>query len=156
MDKEFEKPFKKLKRKMVIGYNGLIGNIIIDVSDSIKAILFKILKHLLKKRSFLKNLKSQKSLQFLKKVKKSVENYQPISILPVHKYGTTKQEYVRGNHVPFMNKTLSKVLIHRTMFRNKYLKNKPDKSKRKQQNYCVSLPRKPRKKYHISKSMFTS
>ena len=133
---------------MVIGYNGLIGNIIIDVSHSIKAILFKILKHLLKKQSFLKNLKSQKPLQFLKKVKKSVENYQPISFLPVHIYGTTKQEYVRGNHVPFMNKTLSTVLIHRTMFRNKYLKNKPDKSKRKQQNYCLTTKKTKKKISH--------
>ena len=44
----------------------------------------KFLRHLLKKQSFLKNVKSQKLFQFLKKVdKENVGNYRPISILPV-------------------------------------------------------------------------
>ena len=41
---EFEKAFKTLKRNKVIGCDDLNGNIIIDVYDSLKAILFKIFK----------------------------------------------------------------------------------------------------------------
>ena len=58
--------------------------------------------------------------------------------------------YIRGNHLPFMNKNLSKAIIYRARFPNNYLKNKTDKNKRnytKQITYCVSLLRKPKKKY---------
>ena len=65
---EFEKAFKTLKRNKAIGCDGLNGNIIIDVYNSIKTILFKFLSHLLKKQSFLKNLKLEKLFRFLKKV----------------------------------------------------------------------------------------
>ena len=41
---EFEKAFKTFKRNKAIGCDGLNGNIIIDVYDSIKVILFKIFK----------------------------------------------------------------------------------------------------------------
>ena len=54
-----------------------------DVFDSIRTILFKILRHLLKKQSYLKNFKSQKFFQFLKDNKENVEKYRPISILLV-------------------------------------------------------------------------
>ena len=67
---EFEKAFKMLKRIKAIGYDGLSGNIMMDVYDSIKVILFK--RNLLKKQSFLKNLKSQNLLQFLKKMIKKI------------------------------------------------------------------------------------
>ena len=40
-----------------------------------------------------------------------------------------KQKYVRGNHMPFMSKTLSKVIIKRTKLRNKFLKERTDESK---------------------------
>ena len=62
-----------------------------------------------------------------------------------------KQKFVRGNHLPFMNKTLSKAVMHRTRFRNKYLRNKTDENKRKskkQRNYCVSLLRKTKREYY--------
>ena len=62
---EFEKAFKTLKRNKAIGYDGLSGNIIMDVYNSIKVILFK-------KQSFLKNLKSQKLFKFLKEVIKKM------------------------------------------------------------------------------------
>ena len=58
--------------------------------------------------------------------------------------------FVRGNHLPFMNKTLSKTIMHRTRFCNKQLRNKTDKNKRKntkQQNYYVSLLRKSKGEY---------
>ena len=51
---------------------------------------------------------------------------------------------VRGNHSPFMNKTLSKAIIGRTKPRNTFRKNRNEKNKKytMQRNYCVSLLRK--------------
>ena len=46
-------------------------------------------------------------------------------------HAPAKQKFARGNHLPFMNKTLSKVVIHRTRSRNKYLRNKTYANKRK-------------------------
>ena len=62
-----------------------------------------------------------------------------------------KEKFVRGNHLPFMNKTLSKAVMHRTRFLNKYLRNRTDENKRKskkQRNYCVSLLRKTKREYY--------
>ena len=53
-----------------------------------------------------------------------------------------KQKYARGNHMPFINKTISKEIMKRTQLRNKFLKERNDENKRKyasQRNYCVSL-----------------
>ena len=62
-----------------------------------------------------------------------------------------KQKYARGNHMPFMNKTISKEIMKRTQLRNKFLKERNDENKRKyasQRNYCVSLLRKTKKDYY--------
>ena len=62
-----------------------------------------------------------------------------------------KKKYIRGNHLPFMNKELSKEVIHRTRLRNyDFLRNRSDENKKKvfkQRNYCVSLLRKTKKTY---------
>ena len=55
---EFEKAFKTLKRNEAIGYDGLSGNIIMDVFDSIKVILFKIFKESLVEAVFPQKLKT--------------------------------------------------------------------------------------------------
>ena len=60
-------------------------------------------------------------------------------------YAPCKQKYTRGNHLPFMNKTISREIMKRTRFRNQFLKNRTDENKSrytKQRNYCVSLLRK--------------
>ena len=75
----------------------------------------------------------------LKCVKKTLGHHAPAN-----------QKFVWGNHSPFMNKTLSKAVMHRTRFRNKYLRNKTDENKRKyrkQRNDCASLLRKPKREY---------
>ena len=69
---EFENAFKTLKRNKVIGCDGLNGNIIIDVYDSIKAILFKIFNESFEEAIFPENLKLQKLFRFLKKVIKKM------------------------------------------------------------------------------------
>ena len=42
-----------------------------------------------------------------------------------------KERLVRANNAPFMNKTLSKVVMHRSRLRNKYLRNPNDVNKKK-------------------------
>ena len=72
------------------------------------------------------------------------------------RYAPTKQKFVWDNHLTFMKKTLSKTMMHRTRFRNKYLRNKTDKNKKKytkQRNYCVSLLRKSKRQYCRSRDV---
>ena len=64
-----------------------------------------------------------------------------------------KQKYARGNHMPFMNKILSKEIMKRTKLCNKFLKERTDESKKQytsQRNYCVSLLKKTKKNYYNS------
>ena len=63
----------------------------------------------------------------------------------VNQHAPCKQKHGRGNHLRFMNKTLSKEIMTRTRLRNRFLKNRTEENKRKytkQRNYCVSLLRK--------------
>ena len=56
-----------------------------------------------------------------------------------------KKKYPRDNHLPIMNKTISKEIMKRNRLRNKFLKNRTDENKSrytKQRNYCDSLLRK--------------
>ena len=60
-------------------------------------------------------------------------------------------EVCEENHVPFINKTLSKEIMQRTKLFNKFLKDRTDETKKiysLQQNYCVSLLRKTEKEYN--------
>ena len=45
------------------------------------------------------------------------------------KHFPKKKKYVRGNQSPFMNKTLSKTIMLRTLLRNKFLKNRRNENK---------------------------
>ena len=69
-------------------------------------------------------------------------------ILDIH--APRKLKYARGNHMPFMNKALSKEIMTRTPLRNKFLKDRCEENKKrysKQRNYCVSLLRKSKLDY---------
>ena len=60
-----------------------------------------------------------------------------------------KQKCARGNHTPFMNKTLSKEITKRTKL-PKSLKKRTDDSKKQcasQRNYCISLLKKTNRNY---------
>ena len=65
-------------------------------------------------------------------------------------YAHRKQEYARGNHMPFLNRALSKEIMTRTRLRNNFLKDRSEENKRKyskQHNYCVSLLTKSKSEY---------
>ena len=67
-----------------------------------------------------------------------------------------KPKYVKGNHMSFMKKTLSKEIMKRTKLLNKFFKKKikaKNKSKERytsQRNYCISLLKKTKKDYYNS------
>ena len=44
----------------------------------------------------------------------------------LNKHAPRKKKFIRGNHSPFMNHELSKAIMTRTRFRNKFLKNRSD------------------------------
>ena len=65
-----------------------------------------------------------------------------------------KSKFVRGSHSPFMNRELSKAIMTRTRFRNKFFKEKTVENRKnynKHRNYCVTLLRKAKKKYYDSR-----
>ena len=67
-----------------------------------------------------------------------------------------KKKYVRDNHSPFMNKSLSKAIVLRTRLRNIFLKNRSDENKinyNKQRNLCVTLLRKSKREYYQNLSV---
>ena len=55
--------------------------------------------------------------------------YISICIDTLDQYAPYKQKFTHGNHLPFMNKTISKEIIKRTRFRNQFLKNRADENK---------------------------
>ena len=58
------------------------------------------------------------------------QEFREICQKTLNHHAATKQKFVRDIHLPFMNKTLSKAMRHRTRFRNKYLRNKTDENKK--------------------------
>ena len=72
-----------------------------------------------------------------------------MKVLDWHAPKNTKR--VRGNNTPFMNKVLSKALMHRSKLKNQYNKTPNEKNKslcRKQRIFCLNLLRKEKKKYY--------
>ena len=60
-------------------------------------------------------------------------------------HAPVKKKYVRGNHSPFMNKSLSKAIMVRTRLRNIFLKNRSEENKinyNKQRNLCYTFEKK--------------
>ena len=69
----------------------------------------------------------------------------------VRKHTPIKQQYVRANQAPFINKTMNKEIMKRSRLRNKFLSTKSDidrKAYNKQRNLCVSLIRQEKKNFN--------
>ena len=74
---------------------------------------------------------------------RSVRKYSIIMILE-------KKKNIRRNNKPFMTKALSKAIMQRTRFRNKFLKNPTSENRliyNSQRNFCLSLLRKEKREY---------
>ena len=72
-----------------------------------------------------------------------------MTILNIH--APQKKKVVRGNNAPFMTKTLTKAIMHRSKFKNKFNNNPTTENNslyKKQRNFCVNLLRKEKKKYY--------
>ena len=81
---EFEEAFKSLKRNKAAGLDDLSSIIIIDARDSLKNILFHVLKVSIKQELFRDSIKIAKVTPIFKSgAEDNVRNYSPVSILPV-------------------------------------------------------------------------
>ena len=83
----------------------------------------------------------------------SLEKFLEVCSKVLDKHAPRKSKLVRGSHSSFMNRELWKAIITRTRLRNKFFKEKTlenRKNNTKQQNYCVALLRKVKKKYYGS------
>ena len=80
----------------------------------------------------------------------SKQNFEENSFVKVcnkvlDKHAPSKPKFVRGNHFPFMNRKLLKVIMTRIRLRNKFFKEKTKriiinrKNYTKQRNYCYTL-----------------
>ena len=68
----------------------------------------------------------------------------------LEKHAPLIKKYVRGNQLLFMNKELSKTIIHRSKLRNNFLRHRFLENRKKyskQRNYCVSLLKRIKKNY---------
>ena len=69
----------------------------------------------------------------------------------LEKYAAHKKKYIPGNHFPFMNKELSKAIMHRSKLRNNFLRHRSNENRKKyskQRDYWVSLLRRIIKNYY--------
>ena len=71
-----------------------------------------------------------------------------LEVLKIH--APLKHKTIRGNHKPFMTKTLKKAIMTRSRFKNRYLKTRSIvdcSAYKRQRNYCSHLYRKTRQQY---------
>ena len=83
----------------------------------------------------------------------NLDKFIKVFVNTLNNHAPSKKMYTRGNHLPFMNKELSKAIMNRTRLRNVYLRNRSDENRKKyskQQNYCVSLLRRTKINYYSS------
>ena len=59
----------------------------------------------------------------------SYDTYESIFMMELNKPAPIKEKYVRANNAPYMNKTLSKAIMNRSMLRNKFSKNPNDENR---------------------------
>ena len=82
-----------------------------------------------------------------------LEKFLEVCVKTLDRFAPYKKEYLRGNNMPFMNKSLSRAFMRRSQLRIKYLKIRSETSRLaypKQRNLCVSLLRKTKKDYYAN------
>ena len=85
--------------------------------------------------------------------KEDHEEFKRIFMTQLDKHAPIKEKKIRGNTSPFMNKTLSKSIMHRAKLKNKYNKTPTEENHllyKKQRNYCSNLLKKVKKEYYNS------
>ena len=81
----------------------------------------------------------------------SLENCTKACINTLNDHAPSKKKYTRGNHLPFINKELSKKIMNRPRLKNVCFRKRSDENGKKcskQWNYCVSLLRRTKRKYY--------
>ena len=104
-----------------------------------KEVMYRNYKHF-DEDSFKKELR-----QCLGKNRKTYMQFEEIFLKVLEKYAPIKKKIIRGNHAPYMNRTLRKSIMRRTQLQNKYYKsrNKEDLiSFRKHRNFVSRLYKK--------------
>ena len=79
--------------------------------------------------------------------------YLAVCAKTLNRFAPYKKRYLRGNNMPFMNKSLSRAFMRRSQLRSKYLKKRSETNRlayAKQRNFCVSLLRKTKKDYYAN------
>ena len=69
----------------------------------------------------------------------------------LEKHAPLKKKHIRGKHLPFMNKELSKAIMHRSKLRNNFLGHRSNENRKKvfeTTEYYVSLLRRIKKNYY--------
>ena len=70
------------------------------------------------------------------------KDFESIFINTLHKHAPMKENFVRANSAPYINKNISKAIMNRSRLKNKFVRehNKENRTAyNKQRNYCVNL-----------------
>ena len=76
------------------------------------------------------------------------DTFQNIFMDVLNRNGKVKKKYIRANNAPFMTRSLTKAIMNRSRFKNRFLKypnNENEQRYKKQRNYCVKLLKKEKK-----------
>ena len=93
------------------------------------------------------------------KLSAGICNYQSFEttfIEVLNKHAPLRKKFLRGNHAPYITKTLRKAIIRRSQLETKYLKTKSQtdlKLYKKYKNFCSKLYKRERRKYYESLHM---
>ena len=96
----------------------------------VRVMNYRDYKHF-KNERFRDDLLSEISNSYLEFDNNSFDEFFNMCRSTLDQHALLKQKYARGNHMPFMNRTLSKEIMKRTTLRNKFLKERTDESKKR-------------------------
>ena len=83
----------------------------------------------------------------------SLEKFPVVCVKTLDIFAPYKKKYLRGNNMPFMNKSLSRAFMRRSQLRSQYLKKGSETNRlayAKQRSFSVSLLRKTKNDYYAN------